>query len=684
MFNRDDWMITQDWTKMAKFDLPEDTSYFRTVPAVAIQHGIMDTDVQNNAIWGLAVSPTGRVFFSVCAELTQPTSVRLYEYIPADNSFKFCFRLEEHVVVQNQQVRASKIHTSMAFMEDGRLIMATHTTAKAPQHPTWMVDGYYHHLWEGYPGSNILIYDPETGLVENRGVPVPHETVYGGAYDCKHQNYYFIGMIRGHLYKLHVPTNAVTDMGQVTEFGTYRLLVGPDGHIYSSSRVGRLFRINVDTEQIEELGITFPFSSYSGTTTRNELNSGGIGPDGRLYMQVVWGDSLFAYNCETNELENLGSFMPDSFKWTERTQMIGVHFDKYGVLWYGLMTCGCRLCSWDVLHGGKPVDHGFLGTKRVLYTLAEVEGDGEYIYFSDGNHFEDPNGIIRVDLEALREAEANGVKGEFAHDVPPYVMFRGGRDLYPYDDWDEICERIYPPYFNHWGFYNKNSESMVAPNAHIVRIWEHIDFNLPVRSLRWDEDGVLRGVCGKEQPIGFDIVDQQLTAHYPLECFPPEQEIDLPEDTKLPAMPGRQYQTDPTASVQMADGSLMVGTKTGMLCRIKDGKTYSLGTACFNGPIHQMTTDAKGERVFGVAGHEMDMGMVFEYDHENGLRWRGRCYTHSRVYPYMSLSSQPICCALSPDGQWLAIGVADRMSCVYLYEVGKENVEPGSVPTSHT
>ena len=93
-------------------------------------------------------------------------------------------------------------------------------------------------------------------------------------------------MIRGHAYACSLDDNRVTDLGQVTEFGAYRWVTGPDGHVYSSSRT--------DTRQVEELGISFPRSSFPDSLTRNPLNGAKTGPDGRLYMQVVWGECLFA------------------------------------------------------------------------------------------------------------------------------------------------------------------------------------------------------------------------------------------------------------------------------------------------------------------------------------------------------------------------------------------------------
>ncbi len=655
--------------------------FFRALPPEAVTHRLLEQDTQHNAIWDLAISPEGRVFFSLCAELAESRYVRLYEYLPDRNDFRLHFRLEDRIIVQDREIRASKVHTSMAFMEDGRLIMATHTTAQAPQHPTWMVEGYYQHLWEGYPGSHLLIYDPHTGALENRGIPVPHETIYGGAYDKRHGVYYFGGMIRGHAYAYDVKANRVTDLGQATEFGAYRWVVGPDGHIYASSRRGRLFRINTDTRQVEELGIRFPRSAFLDSATRNQLNDAGTGPDGRLYMQVVWGDALFALDTKTLQLESLGSYLPAALDWPHKHWMVGLHFDTEGILWYGIFlfnavgeSAGCHLCSWDILHGGRPVDHGCIASDlRGVHTLSEVKGQGDVLYVCDGNHLFDRCGMVRIDLAALRRAEKAGRQGPLCHEVAPYLSVKNGRALYPYDDFEELGGR-YLAYLariqNHWKFYEDNAESMRAAEYRVVCLWEHLGFDQPVRALRFEKDGTLTGVCGKETATAFTIRDGKFAGAAPADGFPEKEPAPLPEGTRLPAVPGRQYLAEPSAWVRLGDGSLLVGTRDGMLCTIRDGRVFCLGAASFNGPVHDLATDAAGRRAFGVAGHEMDLGMIFEYDGENGLRWRGRNYVYTAEEPYMSLSSQPVCCALSEDGSWLAVGVADRMSCVYLYRVG--------------
>ena len=90
-------------------------------------------------------------------------------------------------------------------MEDGRIITATHTTSPSPKHPTWMPYEYANHQWEGYPGSDILIYDPATGVVENKGTLSPYDTIYGGTYCPKTGDYFCTTWMRGtgYVYNVH-------------------------------------------------------------------------------------------------------------------------------------------------------------------------------------------------------------------------------------------------------------------------------------------------------------------------------------------------------------------------------------------------------------------------------------------------------------------------------------------------
>ena len=84
------------------------------------------------------------------------------EYDYEKNDIHVLFAVEDVILPSDRTIRASKFHTSISFMKDGKMIMTTHTTDKSPAHPTWMPEAYYHHLWEGFPGSNIIIYDPST------------------------------------------------------------------------------------------------------------------------------------------------------------------------------------------------------------------------------------------------------------------------------------------------------------------------------------------------------------------------------------------------------------------------------------------------------------------------------------------------------------------------------------------
>jgi hypothetical protein len=82
--------------------------------------------------------------------------------------------------------------------------------------------------------------------------------------------------------------------------------------------------------------------------------------------------------------------------------------------------------------------------------------------------------------------------------------------------------------------------------------------------------------------------------------------------------------------------------------------------------VHQIVTNAERTSAFGVAGHAMDLGHVFYYDEEGGLREIGRTLAGVEGLGLVG-NTEPCCAALSPDGKTLAIGALDELGSVYLY-----------------
>ena len=101
------------------------------------------------------------------------------------------------------------------------------------------------------------------------------------------------------------------------------------------------------------------------------------------------------------------------------------------------------------------------------------------------------------------------------------------------------------------------------------------------------------------------------------------------------------------------------------LVNMTDGNVFSLGAACSHGRVNGMTAAPDGRRVYGVAGDRDDLGSVFMYDKKEGLRNLGRLVTDG--YKYGNAASCELsCCPLDAAGTLLAIGVKDRLGCVYL------------------
>ena len=97
---------------------------------------------------------------------------------------------------------------------------------------------------------------------------------------------------------------------------------------------------------------------------------------------------------------------------------------------------------------------------------------------------------------------------------------------------------------------------------------------------------------------------------------------------------------------------------------------YALGNAAAYGPIRCVCTNAAKTKLWGVAGDDEDMGYVFTYDDEAGLRQLGILNYNSHGYFNGPTASNVLSSiALSPDEKTLAVGGADRIATVHIIQL---------------
>lgn len=678
---------------MRKQYTPE--QYLGLIPQSAVKQCFIDAPGYN-AAWDYCVTPKGRHFISCCAEGTFPEYVKLYEYLPDSNEMKLCFDLEKSLVIYPRTIRPSKVHTSMNPMPDGRLIMATHTTASAPNHPCWMPEAYYTHMWEGFMGSNILIYDPETGKVEDLGIPVPRDTIYGAKYIAEKDCLFFSTYMRGHAYRFDLKDRSVTDYGQCTEFGVYYLAKASDGNLYFTTRSGALWRFDVKTLRPEYTGVDVPEDQTKVKQrhvpncgrNRNVMAYAANGEDGRLYFAVHVGSRFFAYDPKTNTLEMLGHTIPEVVRETTPYAMVaGMVFDRYGKLWYscGEGHRGLRLCRIDIQDPlAQPEDFGLIGTeKRVQATVENMFIREDVLYMSDTNHGADAPGVVTVNLGKVREdAHKERILCQdpvlFIREKDQKVryeeLYRGNleEDGRHFMDFLDQCAQD-------GRYLTENPVFFGKGQRYACKLWKQFGAGSSgVSSVFYDEDGNVLAYLGAEGSICVTVRDGEILKWEKSGAIKGEDTEAVEKrfaGYSLPAHPGRQYLAQASACGKLGNGSVLVGTKDGMLAVIKPaddkaGKVFCLGAVCNGGAVHDIAVSPDGKRAYGVAGDPDSLGMIFTYDAESGLELCG-CIRFEDGFGRESVgvSCEPCCIAVSPDGRRVAVGVRDYLGCVYEFEV---------------
>lgn len=116
----------------------KDLDSLRVMNQETVKQFVYPSPSKYNAIWDSILHPNGNVYFALCTELTTSAYTKLVEYNVESHCVRDIFDAESMILPNERFIRDSKLHTSLSLMEDGRLIMATHTTDKSPEHPAWM------------------------------------------------------------------------------------------------------------------------------------------------------------------------------------------------------------------------------------------------------------------------------------------------------------------------------------------------------------------------------------------------------------------------------------------------------------------------------------------------------------------------------------------------------------------
>lgn len=658
------------------------------IPQKAIKHAYV-TDAEGfNASWDYHITKDGRHFIPCCAEGTFPGFVRLYEYFPKTNTLELKFKLEDKIVVYPRTIRPSKFHTCMNDLPDGKIIMTTHTTAAAPTHHCWMPEAYYTHMWEGFMGSNVLIYDPKTNEVEDLGIPVPRESIYGAKYIPEHNCLFFITYYRGHAYRFNLDDRSLIDYGQITEFGSYYITFGPDGNLYFSSRSGDLWRYNIKTMQPEYTGIEVPRLAPAGTKLRTVMTYSANGPDGKLYFCTHFGTHFYSYDPKTNTLEKLAEASPVGCRHFSNgyshSFVFGMEFDDEGKLWYtvesNIARTGLHLCRIDIMKkGSEPEDFGVIGTTdRVHVVIENIHIRDGVLYLCDANGPYSP-GVGAIDLKTVLEEKDS--PREVTQDPHVYMygrqaryteLYHGDTELDPDALWtsDEDYHIVAAEYFKN------NQYSFWCDKKHYVaKLWKKFGTNgSQVNFIEYGEDGYATAYIDADGGIAVKVRDGEIISFENKKAPTSELGAAIEEkfkQYKLPAHPGRQFLAKATAYGELSDGSTIVGTADGMIALIKDEKVFSLGAVCNDGPVRSIAVSPDKKYAVGVGGDPDSLGFVFTFNIDTGLEMKGfTYYLNDCDGRYVTgVSCVPSYVAFSKDGRRLAIGAADNLGCVYEYEI---------------
>ena len=267
-------------------------------------------------------------------------------------------------------------------------------------------------------------------------------------------------------------------------------------------------------------------------------------------------------------------------------------------------------------------------------------------------------------------------RSERVRDVLAYLPYSDAKEAYPLDNFAEASAPYlaFQQELKEYSLFRKNQADTGVPcdQAYGIRLWRQFGRGKPsrVQLLEWTGSDTLM----MQLPSGIYTTNtesnfQQLKK---TEFSFTEEKVlgKIPEvlkHAKPSARQGRGFKAAISAWSRWGKHSWIIGTEDGCVALFneKTKLTYALGAIGVHGPVHQLVV-AKG-LAYGVSGDPQDLGNLFHYSDQTGLRELGRLIIVPDDQPVFS-NSQPIRVAIAPDGAKVAVSVADELGCVYIFK----------------
>ncbi len=672
-----------------------------------------------NACWDGVVAPDGRFYYPLSSENGYCLHTKLAYFDYDQDKVVTCFDAADVLLHPVRKLPHSKFHTCLNIIprhalypecpydeKDYLIVGVTHSTDRAPQHPEWLPFGHHNHVWEGFPGSQIIVWDPKTERGMTLGTPVPQETLYGAKYDPKHNRLYMIGFMRGHIYCYDFNTRSVIkDLGKVAEIFCFRLALGADGNIYGCSKSGQMFKVDTDKVEVENMEFHVPDEIMGEKTSKwyQYMVQGRNHPSGK-YMYFVVGYYGYMYKLEfaTGEVTLVGCARPKNGLFENNLGGIrAFDFDKDGVLWLSMMarenakppykSCILSyLIRWDPDNGEDPYCCGLLGKpERVQDYVTEMEYDhnNDRLFWSDQCCGSEPDRPCAGGIEMSEFRKVYRERGPVTTDPRAYKRAMTAEEI---QRWEEKMAKGFATEEN-----SAENPYQAWPPAKVeaIRVWRSVPrlevedskvigmaFDKKSKDYRWKLH-VVSGRSGDFETAAFvmELVDGVVTKttrfaeidekykSWLRENILP-QPVNFDPAIKLPVATGRRYRAKASCVVDWNNDRKFVGTMDALAAIVNpDGSVYSLGNAAAYGPIRSMCTNKAKTQLWGVAGDDEDLGYVFKYDDKTGLNQVGIInYNIPNYFDGPSVANVLSSVCMSPDEKYLAIGSCDRIAEVHV------------------